>query len=168
MGSLTEHGACRCFNSPENHPASHAQSVFSLNRVSFQPAHENLLCEPRKESDNHEVSNKRVMHSCSWCDMWAAMPSGREHAPALEASCTGIYRVFGGLGRFQDDRLPLRRWVRWDDKEIKRDQGGFSHGSYSTLRSYAYLSTSQSSLRIDSASKRPENDNLSILMRTHM
>ena len=54
--------------------------------------------------------------------MWAAMPSGREHAPALEASCTGIYRVFGGLGSFEGDSLPLRRWVRWDDEEIKRHQ----------------------------------------------
>ena len=136
-----------------------------LHRVSLQPAHENLLCEHRKESDNHQVSNKRVMHSSSWCDMGAAIPSGRQHAPALEASCTGIYRVFGGLRRFQGDRLPLRRWVRWNDKEVKRDQGGVFHGSYSTLRSYAYLWISQGSLRIDPASKRPENDNLSILMR---
>ena len=64
------------------------------------------------------------------------------------------YRVFGRVGKVfrasVEERAYRRRWVRQDDREIETDQGGFSHGSYSTLRSYAYLPISSSQLRVSS------------------
>ena len=86
------------------------ESPCATRAVSLQPAGFSLhtkICSGNlgEESNNHHVSIKRFIHSYSWGDMLAAIPLGREHAPALEASCTqvGSYRVFGGLGRFQGE-----------------------------------------------------------------